>query len=75
MDGFAVGVADDVVSAVAAVGCVAFRGAFSEEPQPATAPAPNAATAATANILSVLLKPSCLLLISFLLFLCIITGR
>ena len=59
MDGSALGVvADDVASAVAAVGCVAFRGAFSEEPQPATAPAPKAATAATANILSVPLKPS-----------------
>jgi hypothetical protein len=42
MDGSALGVADDVASAVAAVGCVSFRGAFSGELQPAKAPAPIA---------------------------------
>ena len=50
MDGFAV--ADDVASAVAAVGCVAFRGAFSEEPQPAKALAPIALKAITDNTFS-----------------------
>ena len=59
MDGFAV--ADDVASAVAAVGCVAFRGASSEEPQPTKAPAPKAATVAAVSTLSTPLKSSYLL--------------
>lgn len=78
MDGFAV--ADDVASAVAAVGCVAFRGAFSGELQPAKAPAPIAMIAVRGTyFLRIFLRDysvsrllACLSF--FLLFLCTITG-